>query len=499
MKKINVIALILLLLLSSAHANASRLLIKNVSIISPERGAILEHQNVLIEDGRITSIGSNADGADVASRDIVLDATGKYLIPGLIDSHVHLSGVPGMLPFHEAKYPNVANQATLQIPRSYLYFGFTTVNDLFSSQETIDQWNQQELSPDAYFCSGVPLANGYPMAFIPKKDRFNSGAAEYFLYDERQKDDIPPTVDPADHAPETIVRKIGAAGASCIKAYYERGFGHLRNLPNPTVNMVRELVNRAHQVGLPVFMHGNTQESHAFAVDAGVDVIAHGMWHWNDKDGSEISKEIESLIDSIVSKGIGYQPTIQVIYGEQEMFNTSFFNDPMFLHSAPKALIDWYGSEEGGWMREKIAANLIVGKRELGYEEVKESYALPIRRAMRVLKQLADKDATLLFGSDTPSGPIFTQYHGMNGRLEMQRWVEAGVSLKKLFLALTIDNADTLGLADEIGTIEQGKTANLLLLNSNPLKSIKAYDDIDFVILNGKLIKRKTLSATYAN
>ena len=319
MRNLNTFTATLFFLLGCVSANASSLLIKNTSVVSPEQTSILRGQNVLIENGRISSLMFDSGSADQ-----ILDGTGKYLIPGLIDSHVHLRGVPGMLPAHEEQYPKIAEQAKTQVPRSYLYFGFTTVNDLFSSESAITHWNQQETRPDAYFCHGVPLANGYPLTWTPKKERFNSEAAGNFLYDERQKKDIPHSIDPANHMPEAIIKRVSSGGASCVKTFYESGFGSLRNLPNPTLKMIRPLINRAHQKGLPVFMHGNTQLAQEFAVEAGVDVIAHGMWHWTKETGTEPSEKIESLIDKITRKNIGYQPTIQVIYGEQEMFNESF-------------------------------------------------------------------------------------------------------------------------------------------------------------------------------
>jgi imidazolonepropionase-like amidohydrolase len=113
----------------------------------------------------------------------------------------------------------------------------------------------------------------------------------------------------------------------------------------------------------------------------------------------------------------------------------------------------------------------------------------------RVVAPLAEAEANLLFGSDTPSGPTYANPPGLNGRLEMDNWIAAGVSEEKLFRALTIDNAEMMGLDGEIGTVEPGKTANLLLLGANPLDSITAYDTIQTVFLHGEPIARETLSA----
>ncbi|MBY0416716.1 MAG: hypothetical protein K2W88_01470, partial [Pararheinheimera sp.] len=119
---------VLSLLMATAPVQAESLLIRNVSVISdgisgnnPQASAALD---VLINNGKIQAIGTKLGQADKQ-----IDATGKYLIPGLIDGHVHLDGVPGYKG-HDAKDESMLQQARAQMPRSYAYFGFTTVLDL---------------------------------------------------------------------------------------------------------------------------------------------------------------------------------------------------------------------------------------------------------------------------------------------------------------------------------------------------------------------------------
>jgi imidazolonepropionase-like amidohydrolase len=121
-----------------------------------------------------------------------------------------------------------------------------------------------------------------------------------------------------------------------------------------------------------------------------------------------------------------------------------------------------------------------------------------IRRGAEVTRFLAERDARLLFGSDTPIAQLHTNPPGLNGRLEMDNWIAAGVSEAKLFRAMTIENARVMRLDDEIGTIEPGKKANLLLLGADPLKNVKAYDAIETGFLHGRPITRETLSARHA-
>ena len=83
----------------------------------------------------------------------------------------------------------------------------------------------------------------------------------------------------------------------------------------------------------------------------------------------------------------------------------------------------------------------------------------------------------------------------LNGYLEMIAWYKAGVPLAEILKAATINNALEFNLEHKYGTVEKGKIANLLILSENPLETIKAYDSIAEVIINGKLLKRERFSA----
>jgi imidazolonepropionase-like amidohydrolase len=83
----------------------------------------------------------------------------------------------------------------------------------------------------------------------------------------------------------------------------------------------------------------------------------------------------------------------------------------------------------------------------------------------------------------------------LNGRLELDHWIAAGVPLRHILRAATLDNAETFGLASDRGTIQVGKRDDFLLLSEDPLKSVKAYGSIERVILNGKVIRRGDLLA----
>jgi imidazolonepropionase-like amidohydrolase len=101
----------------------------------------------------------------------------------------------------------------------------------------------------------------------------------------------------------------------------------------------------------------------------------------------------------------------------------------------------------------------------------------------------------VIFGSDTPGVDGFGNPPGLNGRLELQDWADAGAPLPLILRAATLDNATALGLSRELGSIEAGKRADLLLLKENPLTNVSAYDSIETIFLNGEPIARQTLRA----
>jgi imidazolonepropionase-like amidohydrolase len=96
---------------------------------------------------------------------------------------------------------------------------------------------------------------------------------------------------------------------------------------------------------------------------------------------------------------------------------------------------------------------------------------------------------------DTPSAPTYVNAPGLNGWQEMHSLTNAGLTPAQVFRAATIVNAEALGLDREIGTVQLGKRANLLLLRKDPTRTIEAYDEIVKVILRGRVIDRKELAA----
>lgn len=466
--------------------------IRNVHIITSHAQVSKHPVNVLIEGDRIRQIGSQNFPAQR-----VIEGNGRYLIPGLIDTHVHLRDVPGLIgQENNPEISNINQEALAQIPKSYLYAGFTTVLDLANSAEAIAKWNSQPIAPQAYFCSPVLIPNGYPVANMPKSTRQSQEISRHYLHDKHSLK-IVNMAEADQHSPASLVELGKKEGARCIKVFYEKGFAGKKNLPTPSEATVRELVAVAHKHHLPVFLHGNSLESYEFGLATGVDMIVHGLWNASIKTDNQ---DLITIAKRLINARIAVQPTVQVIYGEQEIFNPNFFKQAGLHHAIPGSLMDWYQSDAGQWMKKSISSHFISAtpiSAEQLYQRVKADYRPMLDRVKTISTELIRSKPLLVFGSDTPSGPFYTQFPGFNGREEMNRWLDMGISLEDLFKAMTIENARVIGLQSEIGSVEKGKLANLLLLSKNPLEDITAYDSIHLVVLKGIPIQRETLSALH--
>jgi Amidohydrolase family len=469
---------------------ADRILITDVTVVSPENLDHIEKGSVLIEDGRIVKLerGTHSKSPPGTKR---VSGHGQFLIPGLIDSHVHLASLPGMALGSPGVPAALIDAYFKQLPRSYLYYGYTTVIDLaVYDHARLDEFRQAPLRPDQYDCGEpLPVANGYPMSYAPPESRFKM--FPNFVIDPQQAAQIPADVHPEDHTPALAVARDKASGAVCVKTFFERGFGHDRNLPVPGPGIYADIRKAASAAGLVLMTHASTYEAQKFAVDGGTDVLAHGMWNWGEWDNrQELPDEIKILLDRIAEQKIGYQPTFQVLQGLLAYFDPAYLKMPAIRKVIPGAMLDWFNSPQGRWFRKEIANDDVPDAAVLA-----EFEHGPLRRGRQAAAYLAAKDANFLFGTDTPSGPVYGNLPGLNGYLEMQQWQKAGLSLNQIFRAATLSNARQFKLDQQFGTIEPGKVANLVLLKKSPLQSLDAYDSIVAVWVHGKQVPREALAA----
>jgi imidazolonepropionase-like amidohydrolase len=172
------------------------------------------------------------------------------------------------------------------------------------------------------------------------------------------------------------------------------------------------------------------------------------------------------------------------------MLDPSLLDDPRLAFSLPASVTSYLRSPEGVKANVALLDQYRKASPAPGFEKL-----LPagIDRTRATFKLMLKDGVPLIFGSDTPAGDGFGNPPGLNGRLELQDWADAGAPLPLILRAATLDNAIALGLSQELGSIEVGKRADLLLLSQKPLTTISAYDSIEMIFLNGQPIARETL------
>lgn len=484
--KATVLALSLGLFLSAGSALAGQdLLIQDVTVLSPERSAPQAHRDVLIRDGRIAAVAASPMTAPAGvSR---LDGHGRYLTPGLMDSHVHVSSMGG-LP-EDGSEPGLVADYVRQQPRSYLYFGMTQLLDLAGSDQGAASFRAQPQAPDLFRCGAVPAWQGYPMVFMPE----SLHAAMNFIVEPGQEKSLPKGVDPAEHTPEAAVAKVAKSGALCVKVFIEDGFGEAHGWPILSADSLKRVRDAAHKAGLLLVAHANAYDMQKLAVDVGVDVIAHGMWNWNGVTiDAPLPSAIGVLLKRIHQQGIGFQPTQRVIGGMGDLFVDGTLSDPLFAKVSTPAQRAFYASPKGQFFKNELQRDFPPRTPDA---EIARVYQRINGQSGRVLKALFDLGQPLLLASDTPSAPVYANQPGLNSYQEMLALAEAGLPLDAIFRAATLNNARQFHLDQDYGTVEAGKVANLLLLDANPLQDIHAWNRIDTVILHGEAIARASLAA----
>jgi len=459
--------------------------IKNVTLISPERATPLLHADLIIRDGRIAKIGTNLDAGPHARR---IDGTGRFLIPGLIDSHVHVDHSAALDDDAIEAHPELWSAYRAQVPRAYLAFGFTSIVDLDLAPSGKAWFESTPLHPRFFHCGrGIKVAGGYGAFEVPP---VSSPNFPNLVFESEGTKHWPSSLIPAEYTAERTVTRAADAGAVCVKAFVEPGFG-IFDWPYLHTGTLRQIRSAATAHNLVLMVHATGVDSWQSAIDAHADVIAHGLWVWpGDAANSSLPAAASKVVAEAARAGVHVQPTLQTVAGERSMLDPSLLDDPRLAFALPPSVIAYLRSAEGVKARSTLLEGYRKASPSPGFEAL-----LPaaVERTRATFKLMLQDHVLLLFGSDTPAGEGFGNPPGLNGRLELQDWAEAGAPLSVILRAATLDNAIALGISHEFGSIEVGKRADLLLLKENPLASVSAYDSIETIFLNGELIARDTL------
>lgn len=417
----------LLLTCAAAPAQAASTVLECARLLDVERGRVLENQQILVEGNRIMAVGRSVNSGDDAKH-ITLDTC----LPGLMDMHVHLGGQMSRNGYIKRFQNNAADQALVanQYANITLQAGFTTVRNLGDSyNETVALRNAIDRG----------VATG-PRIFSSAKSLGTTGghADPTNGFRKDLMGDPGPTegvVNSADDA-RKAVRQRYKDGADLIKITATGGVLSLaKNGQNPqfTLEELEAVVQTANDYGMTVAAHSHGTEGMKRAVLAGVTSIEHGTFM--DKEVMDLMKE----------RGTYYVPTISA---------------GRFV--AAKA------EEEGYFpavVRPKAAS---VGP------QIQETFAKAYANGV-----------TIAFGTDSGVSP-----HGKNA-LEFVYMVESGMPEMEAIQSSTVTASRLIGMEEELGSINQGKLADIVAVNGNPLEDISLLSEVSFVMKDGKVYKNE--------
>jgi imidazolonepropionase-like amidohydrolase len=480
------------LLCCASVAFGADLIIDDVTVVSPQQAQPLPKQQVLIRDGRIVSVSAQPVSKGTGQH---IDGRGKFLVPGLTDSHVHVSSPAGLpFPSDDPAILELTKAYERQQPRSYLSFGVTQLVDLANFPEGIAAFKAQPQHPDLFRCGAAVVLDGYPSVFADQSVRYK--LFPDFIYEPANaaQHPLPPGEDAAKHTPEAVIGKIASSDARCVKIFIEDGFGDSTEWPIMSKDTLARVRAETRKHNLLLVAHANALGMQRIAVETQVDVIAHGLWNWDKETYKQgVPDAVAAHLRNIRTKHIGYQPTLRVIAGLADLFRADTLEDPTYAKVVPPSVLAWYGTDAGQFFKQQVKGGSKDPDMKIMHDLLQIS-----SQGMRALGYLYSLGHPLLLGSDTPSSPTYGNQPGYDTYREMRMMAQSGVPLKAIFEAGTINNARQFRMDKDYGTIEPGKIANLVLLNANPLETLRAWDQIDSVVLHGQVIRRGTLAADRA-
>jgi len=456
-------------------AYASTTAITNVTLIDGNGGKPLKNTTVIIQGERITKITENNKNT-IPSDAQIIDGKGKYLLPGFIDSNVHAS-IYGNARRQETvvKYGERNDELILEFAQRQLKYGITTIRDSYGSLMPLlkvrDDIRQGDAIGPRMLVAGNIVGWGGPfsMTFSMMKE------SELTLFQQQWNDAISQGVG------EELLDMEPNALRNAINHYLDKGgdflkYGGTAHFIRPALigfspRAQQVIVEETHKRGLIAETHATSSEALRLAVEAGIDLIQHPEM---------LSKDFpEDLIQLIVKRDVLCAIRSNTLTGH-----------PLSKHiKQRKAAL----SELANAHAAKTSAEQHARDAQLG-----ELFEIQYRNAKRLIE--AGCRVTIATDNYQGKAPEFRispkslhQEAGIGSILAIEGLVELGMSEMAAIVAATKNGAIAAKGLEQFGTIEEGKSADLLLLDANPLENIHNIRKLSMVMMRGSVIDTKAL------
>jgi imidazolonepropionase-like amidohydrolase/ABC-type multidrug transport system permease subunit len=436
-------------------------LIRNTRIFTGD-GKVIENGAVLVRDGKIAAVYEGAAPDPEQLKAETVEGAGKTLLPGLIDTHVHLSASGG-LSTDPRDY-----DVEVTMPHSaaaLLYSGVTSARSVGDGLDASLKLRKATadgatLGSQLFVCGPMFTAEGgHGTEFV---EHLPAAIRETV---KAQLVRTPKTPEEA----RKQVRELKLRGVDGIKAILEAGWGEGMLYDRLDLLLVRAVSEEAHAQHLPLATHTGDARDVADAVEIGSASVEHGSWR------DEIP---DNLLERMAREGVYLDPTLAVA----EAYALYFGGKPDLLNHS--------------LVQQVVPAHLLKGTREFvtsgkGADAAKaELFQRALDTARANLLRAWKAGVPLVMGTDSGNPMVF---HGPSLHHELQLWVEAGIPVTVALQAATANAAKLLGAPARIGGIRPGMDADLLLVDGNPLQEIAATERISLVVSKGERVRRSEL------
>ncbi len=410
-------------------------------------GREIGNTDVMIRGDEILAVGELPQLDSVPIR--VVDLSGKTLMPGLIDGHAHL-GYQSREGWG-AEYYGIDN--LIDNLKQYAYYGFVAVfsagsdpDDLASKlQGMID--SGEEILPRFLFAAGMaPPGQGPNNQFLVHTSAVEQQTGMTILRGLE-----------TEQQARAMVREVAAKGIDFIKLWVDDRNGTQTKL-SPV--LYRAVASEARQHGIKLMIHQQSVADMPDLLATGVDGFLHG------RIGAEFSDDIAEML---AAQGTFIVPNLGLGELRREAIAEDFFLAPLLSEESVSRLGSSVLRSESPVRNQLVEAEL-----RAGFARIKSA------------------GAELVLGTD--AGAIPDHPFGYTGHREMEIFVRLGVTPMEALVAATGNAAKHLGL-DNMGLVQAGYSANLLILDGNPLLDIRNTRRIEAVFVAGQQLDRAALRA----
>lgn len=465
-----VIAGAISLIACSSHPTA--IAIAHVAVIDATGAPPRQEMTVLVADGRISTIGHSAQVAIPGSYRQV-DGYGKFLIPGLVDMHIHLTG---------AGEPRGSRQFIIPL---LVANGITTIRDMGGKVEYLKELRAEinsgkRLGPQIFFTG--PYLDGNPPSFQPSivvqtpaeavsaVDKLEAEGVDFIKVQSRLQPE--PYYAIADEAKKDGIRFVGHVPDSITAAVAsDSGQASIEHLTGVLLACsTREADLRKRQVA-PAKPGESQQET-----------LAEDRAWTKDMLDSYSDEQAARLIQKFAANRTWQVPTFPTLMHLGFITpDTDLGNDPRIKYVPPQLRRIW---DQG-----RNAA--LSGRDSTDFAQRVET----IRRYLEIVGKMNAAGVPIMAGTDAAAPNVFP---GSSLHEDLAYLVQAGLTPMQALQAATTRPAEFLRRNAQQGTIEVGKRADLVLLDANPLDDIHNTRKIRAVVLNGKLLEQSDLGKLLA-